>query len=308
MGAVVNRVRSHRRCIIEARQLKKDWVNILFLTLTPVIVVAGTAAYTYSRVRDVQTLLRINTPGFTIWSGGRVVSGRHDDPRAGISLNDVPHRVVLTGTYRAPWHRSSTSASFYYVGESGGPYAYRAWGVGTRGDLNADGSNADDPIYVPRSAFDSSEIQFAELIKRTDATSDTVTVGEQRAAFESFINSMSCLRRQRGRILARNSCREPWSHTTMASVRQSIPGASNALEAELTVFNVLNLLRSEWGRYRVAALDRSAAPPLLEHVGQTSESPQTAEPIFRFDPRTPRWTTLPTESAFQLQVSLRYRF
>jgi stearoyl-CoA desaturase (delta-9 desaturase) len=43
------------RCSIsEARQLKKDWVNILFLTLTPVIGIVGTAAYTYSR-------------GFSLW-------------------------------------------------------------------------------------------------------------------------------------------------------------------------------------------------------------------------------------------------
>ena len=27
--------------------MKKDWVNILFLTLTPVIGIAGTAAYTW---------------------------------------------------------------------------------------------------------------------------------------------------------------------------------------------------------------------------------------------------------------------
>jgi stearoyl-CoA desaturase (delta-9 desaturase) len=40
--------------IIEAQQLKKDWVNILFLTLTPVVGIAGTAAYTYFR-------------GFSLW-------------------------------------------------------------------------------------------------------------------------------------------------------------------------------------------------------------------------------------------------
>src|SRR5688500_19389650 len=34
--------------VIKAQQhMKKDWVNILFLTLTPVIGIVGTAAYTY---------------------------------------------------------------------------------------------------------------------------------------------------------------------------------------------------------------------------------------------------------------------
>ena len=65
---------------------------------------------------------------------------------------------------------------------------------------------------------------------------------------------------------------------------------------------MLNLLNGDWGRYRVAA------PRLLEHVGQTAGSPETAQPIFRFDTEAPQWTTLQTESAFQLQAALRYRF
>src|SRR4029079_16967105 len=36
--------REHRRCIISEQ--KKDWVNIIFLTLTPIIGIAGTAAWT----------------------------------------------------------------------------------------------------------------------------------------------------------------------------------------------------------------------------------------------------------------------
>jgi len=102
-----------------------------------------------------------------------------------------------------------------------------------------------------------------------------------------------------GRILARNSCREPWSNTTIASVRQSIPVGTRAAEVQLDLFNVLNLLNSAWG------LKREAAPALLEHVGQTAGPVQTSHSIFRFDATAPRWKTLPTESAFQLQLALR---
>jgi stearoyl-CoA desaturase (delta-9 desaturase) len=43
-------VRTSGGVIIEAQQqkLKKDWVNIIFLSLTPVVGIVGTAAYTYS--------------------------------------------------------------------------------------------------------------------------------------------------------------------------------------------------------------------------------------------------------------------
>ena len=74
------------------------------------------------------------------------------------------------------------------------------------------------------------------------------------------------------------------------------------VELQVDFFNVLNLLNGNWGRRL------EAAPALLEHVGQTAEPVQTARPIFRFDATTPHLTTVATESSFQLQLAVRYRF
>ena len=71
---------------------------------------------------------------------------------------------------------------------------------------------------------------------------------------------------------------------------------------QLDVFNVLNLLNGNWGRRR------EAEPALLEHVGQTAEPVESAQPIFRFDGTTPHLTTVANESVFQLQLAARYRF
>jgi hypothetical protein len=266
----------------------------------------GSVSYTYSHARDVQTPFRVNTRGATAWASARATSGRHDDLSAGISANDVPHRVVVAGTYVAPWSRARTELSFYYVGESGRPFTFISSGTLGRGDLNADGSNGNDPIYVPRNALDSMEVQFSGFSDSLAADTSTAARANreyaQQNAFEQFIERTSCLRRQRGQILARNSCREPWSNTTIASVRQAIPFAGRAAEVELDVFNVLNLLNRDWGRRR------EAAPALLEHVGQTAEPGQPARPVFRFNTSDPGWTTSPIESAFQLQLALRYRF
>ena len=266
---------------------------------------AANVSYTYSRVRDVQSPSRVNFPGIVLWGDARAVSGRHDDFVTGTSLNDLPHRIVTAFTYTAPW-RSGTDFSFYYVGESGSPFTYLASGTSRRGDLNADGSNANDPIYVPRDASDVGEIIF---IGRSDAAgadnsppAQAERVLAQQLAIERFIDQSACLSRQRGRIVERNSCREPWSHTTIAGVRQAIPIGGHALEGELHLFNVLNALSSRWGRQRVAA------PRLLEHVGQTPEAPETARPLFRFDANRSEWTTLQTESGFQVQLGVRYRF
>ena len=159
---------------------------------------------------------------------------------------------------------------------------------------------------MPRSAHDTTEIRFSGVSDAAGAdnapAARAARVSAQQAAFERFVEGERCLRRQRGRIAARNSCREPWSHTTIASLRQGVRLGTHTLTVELDAFNVLNLLRPDWGLYRVAA------PGVLEHVGQTEGPAATAQPVFRFDTAAPRWTTLATESAFQLQAAVRYRF
>jgi hypothetical protein len=260
---------------------------------------SGMAHYTYSRVRDVQTPLRVYAGASENWAS-RAVSGSHDDLDPGISLNDVPHRVVIAATGRAPWQRWTTSFAASWVSEAGSPFTYRTRGAVRRGDLNADGSNTNDPIYVPRSAVDQAEIRFAPLVRRD--TGDTIPAAVQAADFDRFIESRYCLARQRGRILERNSCREPWANTTVASVRQAVPVGGRVIEAQADLFNVLNLLRREWGKFRLAD------PALLEHVGQVADGAGVTHPVFHFDAERADWITDPALSSFQLQLGIRYRF
>ena len=122
----------------------------------------------------------------------------------------------------------------------------------------------------------------------------------QGAAFARFIDATPCLRRQRGRIAARNSCRGSWVNTSNASVRQSLPfvggrGASIQLE----VFNVLNLLDRSWGLLQVPN------PWILQYAGQTAGS--APQHKFVFDTTRIR-SAQNAESGYQLQLSLRYAF
>lgn len=273
----------------------------------PVASFHGSIAYAYSRSRDAETPIRVNTRGTAAWAVARVNAGRDNDfSSIGVSANDIPHRVIFTGAYVAPWTRAPTAVAFYYVGESGRPFTYTAFGPQRRGDLNADGSNANDPIYVPRSALDPNEIAFSGVSDAAGAdntpAAQAARESAQRLAFERFIASRTCLREQRGHIMARNSCREPWSNTTIASVTQAIPIGRRGLEVEFDAYNVVNLLNRGWG------LTRQSLPTLLEHVGQTSGPAQSSKPLFRFDPAAPRWSTLGEASVFQMQMGVRYRF
>jgi hypothetical protein len=256
----------------------------------------ATASYAYSRVRDVQTPPD-GFQAFENWRRGRVVSGRHDAMNADISALDIPHHVVFAGTISMPWQLWATDVSFYYVGESGSPFTYLATSAGNKGDLNADGTNLNDPIYIPRTTSDSSEIVFSGT---------SAEVSAQQNDFERFIESTECLRRQRGRIMARNSCRAPWVHITNASLRQTIPVVrGHRLVAQLDIFNVLNLLNQNWGLLRVVdPRPTSIARARRADAGAAA----TSQPIFRFDSSKLRFDSQNVESAFQLQLALRYSF
>lgn len=266
--------------------------------------VSGSASYTYTRALDPQTPIRVNTTGTIAWASARVLSGRDDDMTASTSSDDVRHRVVFVGNFEAPWRRARTALSLYYVGESGRPFTYTAYGADGRGDLNADGSNTNDPIYVPRNALDTTEIKFSGALAGADSSPAAVSNREhaQRSAFENFIARTPCLRRQRGQIMARNSCREPWTNTTIASLRQEVPTARRMVDVELDVFNVLNLIRSGWG------LRREARPAVLQQYAQTAGPASSAQPIFQFDPSRVAWITDANESGFQVQLAARFHF
>jgi hypothetical protein len=254
------------------------------------------AAYAFSRVRDVQTLPSQFAANEN-WQSGRALSGRHDDLTPTISSLDVPHRVVLSTTYSLGNSRHPTEFSFYLVGESGAPFTYLASVGAGKGDLNADGTNVNDPIYVPLSASDTSEILFG-------GSHDEIV--SQQTSFTEFVNNHRCLSRQRGHIMKRNSCRTPWVNTTSASIRLSLPFHSRSVLVQIDRLLVLNLLNSKWGKVKL--LPSGANFPLLEQVGQTTGSASTSQSVFRFDPTLARWSTDNVESAFQFQLGIRYSF
>jgi len=75
----------------------------------------------------------------------------------------------------------------------------------------------------------------------------------------------------------------------------------HALSLDVEIFNVLNLLNPRWGLVRIP---NTVA---LQHVGQNL-AVTPSEPIFRFDAARRPYSTDNVESAYQIQLALRYRF
>jgi hypothetical protein len=255
----------------------------------------GGMFYTYSQARDIQSYS--SSVATSNWRQGRAVAGNLSSGRLGRSKFEQPHRIVFSGTYSFP---TRTDLSLIYTGNSGQPYDYTYTG---NGDLNGDGQVGNDLVYVPRSAYDTTQIRFSGTPQAQ---------AEQAAALERYIQGESCLREQRGRIMTRNTCRSPWQNTINVSARQSVPTfEGHNLTLQLDIFNFANLLNRNWGR---APFINNAGSSSLFLLNQTSATGVingtnlTARPIFSFDTGLKRYDRNNIESNYQMQLTARYSF
>jgi hypothetical protein len=275
----------------------------------------GSVAYTHQQSKDVVSVTS-STAGSN-YRYQRDVSGRLDDRTATKSKYDQPHRIVATGTYRFP---SATDVSFIYQGNSGAPFdfVYGSSG-GTTGDLNADGQSQNDLIYVPKNATSQSEILFAGY---NGTAAAQATAASQAQAFENFISSTACLNEQRGTIMTRNSCRNPWVNQVDISLAQSLgkigPRALQNLQVRLDVINFGNLLNKNWGRQAFSDQGSTcgqicSATIVLQHTGFAAPAGQTlsaanALPIVTYNTGYTAFNTNNIASLYTMQLSMRYSF
>jgi hypothetical protein len=190
----------------------------------------ASAFYAFTRARDQMSLVNVFTrPNLEHTPLDGTVENRALRP----SYFEVPHRVQLSATARLP---REVRIALLYAGASGTPYTYTIIG-----DANADGMPisllAPDIVYVP---VDSADISLFNPA--------------QWETLRTLIKKEPCLRHQRGRILERNSCRNPWFGTLNARVSKAFPTApGQSVELTADMYNVLNLVNRRWGLFRTTA-------------------------------------------------------
>ena len=261
------------------------------------------AAYTYGRSYDVQSFS--SSTAVSNWQFGRTLSSDQFAADVGISGFDQPHNVIVTATYTAHWWEKKLATDFtvFYRGSSGSPHDYIYGGAGGAGDLNDDGRQGNDLVYVPKSALDPTEIQFR--------ASGAITAATQAQAFEDFINSSPCLSKYRGQILRRNSCRVPWQEEMNLTIRQELPEMFGGQRASfsLELYNVMNMINSDWGKSKQTDGTTNSNVPLLTAVGSSNIDPKIAVPIVQFN--TALKTYIKGNSPFdnwRIQGGFRYAF
>jgi hypothetical protein len=259
--------------------------------------IQASLGYTLSRAYDVQSFT--SSRAISNWRLSRISHVADTDDQRTRSSFDRPNRIVGNLTYTIPW-RLPTDISFTYIGQSGTPYTLRTGGSSGRGDLNFDGTNTNDAIYIPTGPGDPNSPYLFQS-------------AAEEAAFDEYVSGESCLDEQRGRIMERNSCRNPWQNQLDVAIRQRLPVLRGDAAFEIQIFNFLRMLDRDWGEVRTvggteffdqAVLDVVSASTVIEprHVVTFNQALLTN----RFIPVTSNASI--NRSTYYVQAGLKYSF
>jgi len=202
----------------------------------------ASVAYAFNNVKDLT-----GNPGSqaaSAWSNNRAVGSLNDLPLA-FSEFAVPHRVIGSASYKFEYAKHlATTVSLFYQGSNQGRVSYVY-----NGDLNGDGINGADLLYVPANA---SEIIFEDIVA---SGSVKYTAQQQSAAFFELVDNDKYLSKRKGQYVERNAGLMPWVNRFDFRLLQdfhiNVKGQKNTLQLSVDVLNIGNLLNSKWGnRYR----------------------------------------------------------
>jgi hypothetical protein len=246
------------------------------------------AAYAYTDAKD-----RVSAPGDLAYDNlsATPLDGTWEHRNLRPSIYGRPHKVTLVGTFDLPL---KLQLGLQYNAFSGDALTYVVLG-----DANADGldnlfdhSRDNDAVYVPRGQGDITLADPADYPR-----------------LEEVIQEEPCLRHQRGRILQRNSCRQPWISSLDARLTKVLPTFhGHALDVSADLFNVLNFVNRDWGLFRITeggvGNGNIGEANLLQLVGYDSAN---GRGIYNFLAPQLRHI-VPDASRWSLRLSARYIF
>ena len=253
--------------------------------------------YTLSRAYDVQSFT--SSRAISNWRFSRVTHVANLDDDLTRSSFDRPNRIVGNLTYTIPWSLP-TDISLTYIGQSGTPYTLRTGGSSGRGDLNFDGTNTNDAIYVPTGPGDPDSPYAFES-------------AAEEAAFDEYISGESCLEEQRGSVMERNSCRNPWQNQLDVAIRQRLPVLRGDAAFEIQIFNFLRMLDQDWGQVETVGGGEFFDQAVLDVVDATEEATPRHVVTFNSDLLTDRFVPVSSNasinrSTYYVQAGLKYSF
>lgn len=216
------------------------------------------------------------------------------------------HRVVGFMSYKVEYLKHfGTTIGLYYNGQSGQLYSYGYADGGSK--FLGEDNQALELMYVP---LNQNDIHF-NPIKDKDGNI-TVTEEAQWTALNNFIENDPYLSTRRGMYAERNSSRTPFEHNFDLHIAQdfyiNVAGKRNTLQLTFDIFNLGNLISSDFGRkYYVSSYYGNY--PLVNFNGFDADG---TTPKFQFTaPKGEVWSIDDSglmSSRWQGQIGIRYIF
>jgi len=253
------------------------------------------AYYTYGQSKDVNSGTSSQAASNFVYNPIRYDVNH---PELTWSNFDVRHRFGLAFSWQLKFFKNApTSLSLFYGARSGRPYSttYNFF------DANGDAATGNDLVYVPANQ---SEVTFVN--------SSGVVLADQDgnwATLNTFINGDPGLSGYRGKIVPRNSSRDPWFHSLDARIAQDIPVPGlnrHALQLTLDVINFLNLVNWNWARSYYVSSQNDI--PWTLYGTNNGVDPATNKMRIVWTTRTNRYSLSQLGSRWQIQIGLRYKF
>lgn len=183
------------------------------------------------------------------WRGQVSIDGRNN---ASFGRSDfaVGHRVIASLGYKHDWTNDggvSTSINLLFNGQSGQPYSYVIAARDGQNPNRERGSTSRNRslVYIPESASD------LNLVDYVNGDGATVTAAQQWENLNSFIEDDPYLSENRGGYSEKNGAWAPFTGLIDLAIRQdlgkNLGGNLHKLQVSLDVFNLANLINSDWG-------------------------------------------------------------
>lgn len=246
-------------------------------------------AYTYGVAQDQNSVLSSQALSQIRYNP---ISGDPNAPPLTTSSFDLRHRFFASVSYAVEFiENSPTTFSFYYNYQSGRPYSYTV-----NGDLNNDGFNGNDLIYIPGSND--------EILLGAISGGAYVPNAQMYTDLFAFIDNDEYLSENKGKMSERNGARAPWNDVLDVRVAQAFSTSIGQFQLSLDILNFMNLLNPDWGWFDTTPQDTYN---LLTLRGP---DPVTKRPVYSFTKPATNTATSPLDlaSRWQMQLGLRYSF
>ena len=238
-------------------------------------------AYNYLNSKDVNSIeAEITGDAFAF----NPSLGNVNDATLAYSKYGDTHRVIgvasKTWTYEAN-NKWETTISTFFEYAQGGRFNYTY-----AGDINGDGSNLNDLIYVP-TASEIGSMQFSGV--------------GQAEAFEQFIQQDDYLSGRRGNYAERYGALAPWRGKWDVKFIQELKlSDTKSLQFTADILNFGNLLNSDWGLVQ--------QPDAVQPIGVTVDGSGVPTYTFSEDLKSTYVYDASLLSRWQAQFGVRYSF